>query len=54
MLVSSYRITLALAIAATAGLRSLPAQTTPTERAAAGAVLKTIDSLQTAIAPTGM
>jgi len=43
---------LAWSIAATGSLATtLPAQTTPTERTAAGRVLVTIDSLQTALAP---
>ena len=46
-----HRAALTLAIAALAGISALPAQTTPTERAAAGTVLKTIDSLQVALAP---
>ncbi|HEV8196286.1 MAG TPA: peptidase dimerization domain-containing protein [Gemmatimonadales bacterium] len=48
------RSALALAAGATVALAPLAAQTTPTERAAAGAVLKSIDSLQTALAPMGL
>ncbi len=48
------RSTVALLMVAMAGWRSVAAQTTPTERTAAGAVLKTIDSLQGALAPTGL
>lgn len=45
------RTTLMLAVIALTGLRTSAAQTTPTERGAAGTVLKTIDSLQAALAP---
>ncbi len=51
MFASALRISLVTAVAAVAGLHPLPAQTTPTERGAAGAVLKSIDSLQGALAP---
>ena len=54
MFASALRTTLVLAVTLLAGLPTLPAQTTPTERAAAGAVLKAIDSLQGALAPMSM
>ncbi len=53
MLASVLRASLALGVTALAA-RVLPAQTTPTERAAAGAVLKSIDSLQAALAPAAI
>ena len=52
MFASASRTAVTLAVIASAGLPSLAAQTTPTERSAAGAVLKSIDSLQAALTPT--
>ena len=51
---SILRSTLALALSAPLAVPTLPAQTTPTERGAAGSVLKAIDSLQTALAPMSL
>ncbi len=51
MSIPARRTILALAIIMAPGARSVLAQTTPTERAAAGAVLKSIDSLQRALDP---
>jgi len=54
MLDATLRCTLALLLTAPLAVPSLPAQTTPTERGAAGSVLKAIDSLQTALAPMSL
>lgn len=54
MIAPAVRTPLALAVIALAGLGTLPAQTTPTERGAAGGVLKSIDSLQGALGPMSL
>lgn len=54
MFALAHRTSRALAIVALAGVPALLAQTTPTERAAAGTVLKAIDSLQAALAPMSL
>lgn len=48
------RTALAVALTTLAGYGRLPAQTTPTERSAAGGVLKAIDSLQGVLGPAGL